>query len=1106
MIVRLRFLGCLLLVLAGAHSLLAQTLESELQAVPVTELIEKSKQLGDAARGAILFFQPQMACQQCHEPVSSEGARLGPDLTSLGRDVTDEALLESVLWPSKVIRKGFETVSVRTVDEEIFDALIIASNDHDITLQELAKRGSVRKLERDDVEEMKIRSTSIMPSGQISALASRQQFYDLIRYLMEIRDGGAGRAAELRPSQSSLTVSIPDYERDLDHRALILGWDDDAFLRGEKIYQRVCANCHGTLEQPGSLPTSLRFAEGPFKNGSDPYSMYRTLTYGYGMMMAQTWMVPSQKYDVIHYIRQHYLRQHNPTQWTAVDGAYLSTLPEGSSKGPAPSKIEPWSSMDYGASLAHTFEIPSPQKNFAYKGVAVRLDAGAGGIARGQHWMVFDTDTLRMAASWSRPLSLNDASQSVDSAFIDWRGIQFNGEHGIHPSLVGRVGFANPQAPGWANPANGSFEDRVRVEGRDGKRYGSLPRSWGQYRGLYQHGQRIVFSYSIGSTDVLESPWVAPPSSLASHPYSVRLFHIGPRDHDMELQVAEHATSEVELEVMQIEGATIALLGQDRTAKSEEPILATIWPPTPQAAWHRRGRNLTLKISSGREPINFALWQPLDTGTKPDTLAVAASSNTLSPEDVDLQRLTRGGPARWGQAFKTPIQTVSDTGPFAVDHLVAPESNPWLAQMRFTGLDFFSDGGLALCTWDGDVWKVQRSSDSESEAWSWRRIATGMFQPLGLKIISDRIYITCRDQLAVLHDLNGDAEIDFYECLNNDHQVTEHFHEFAMGLQVDGEGNFYYAKSGCHGKAAVVPHHGTLLRVERDGSKTTILANGFRAANGVCLNPDGSFFVTDQEGFWNPKNRINWVTLSETSKPKFYGNMLGYHDITDPSDSAMEPPLCWITNTFDRSPAELLWVDSPSWGKLNGRLLNLSYGYGKVFLVPHEQVGEKMQGGMIELPIPPFPTGVMRGRFHPKDGHLYLCGMFAWAGNATAPGGLYRIRATDQPVHLPVELHAFRRGVQLRFAEPLDETSVHPEVFSVKTWSLERTAKYGSKHLDEKTLQVTAAKLSADGTVVDLEIDGLKPTWGMEIQYSLKALRGELVNGRLHNTIHTLRD
>ena len=28
--------------------------------------------------------------------------------------------------------------------------------------------------------------------------------------------------------------------------------------------------------------------------------------------------------------------------------------------------------------------------------------------------------------------------------------------------------------------------------------------------------------------------------------------------------------------------------------------------------------------------------------------------------------------------------------------------------------------------------------------------------------------------------------------------------------------------------------------------------------------PDGSFVVTDQEGFWNPKNRINRVTVDPT--------------------------------------------------------------------------------------------------------------------------------------------------------------------------------------------------------------------------------------------------
>ena len=448
---------------------------------------------------------------------------------------------------------------------------------------------------------------------------------------------------------------------------------------------------------------------------------------------------------------------------------------------------------------------------------------------------------------------------------------------------------------------------------------------------------------------------------------------------------------------------------------------------------------------------------------------------------------------------------------------------------------------MAVCSWDGDVWLVsgilgkhdptQNASDAtkstDSVAGSiasnsprqltWRRIANGLFQPLGLKIVGDQIYVTCRDQIAILRDLNGDGETDFIECFNSDHQVTEHFHEFAMGLQTDPQGNFYYAKSARHALPAVVPQHGTLLKVRSDGSRTDIVANGFRAANGVCLNPDGTFIVTDQEGHWNPKNRINWVTPAKPGEaPPFYGNLFGYHDVTDSSDSAAQPPLCWITNAFDRSPAELLWVTSKKWGPLNGSLLNLSYGYGKVYVVPFETVSptgadtgggpsKLVQGGMCELPLPIFPTGIMRGRFHPVDGQLYTCGMFAWAGNATQPGGFYRIRATGQPAHLPIGLHAGKKGMQIRFSDPVDPNkSLDPNRFVVRTWSLKRSANYGSNHYDEKELKVASVKLSDDQRTVSIELPEIQPTWCMSIEYKLIGSNGESFNGLIHNTIHAL--
>jgi hypothetical protein len=218
----------------------------------------------------------------------------------------------------------------------------------------------------------------------------------------------------------------------------------------------------------------------------------------------------------------------------------------------------------------------------------------------------------------------------------------------------------------------------------------------------------------------------------------------------------------------------------------------------------------------------------------------------------------------------------------------------------------------------------------------------------------------------------------------------------------------------------------------------------------------------------------------------------------------MEPPLCWITNDFDRSPAELLWVDSQRWGDLNGALLNLSYGYGKVFVVFHEKVNGMMQGGMLRLPLPLFPTGVMRGRFSPADGQLYVCGMFSWAGSATHPGGLYRIRATGKPLHLAVGLHASTEGLQLTFTEPLDPASLDPDNIRIKTWSLKRTENYGSDHYDEKVLKVTGMRLSEDGKSLLIVVPDIAPTWCMEIAYALRAIDGSPMTGVIHNTVHTL--
>jgi putative heme-binding domain-containing protein len=1074
----------------------AQTLQLQLQRAEAAELATEARQQGDAVRGAIVFFQPYMACSKCHAVGDGKPNPLGPDLALVPSDLSDAALVESLLLPSKTIRKGYEQVIVATKGGQVLTGILVDNKPGELTLRDIERNGVLTAVPADQIEQIRFSTESIMPAGQINQLAGRQQFLDLIRYLIDVRDGGAARARALQPPATLLTPALPDYEQRIDHAGFINGWDTESLNRGKAIYQRVCANCHGTADQAGSLPTSPRFATASLKNGSDPFAVYQTLTRGFGMMPAQTWMVPAQKYDVIHYIRETYFRPHNPSQFVGINDAYLAGLPRGNTRGPLPSRIEPWSAMDYGPSLTHTYEVLGGGHNFAYKGIAVRLDPGAGGVARGRHWMIFDTDTLRAAAAWS--------ASGGESNFIDWRGVQFTGEHQIHPHIVGQVTAANATGPGWANPDGGRFRDDQRVVGRDGRRYGPLPRSWGRLRGTYYHGQRVVISYTVGATEILESPRLVELHTEQTEPTFVRLFHVGPRDRALILRVADHAEAVQAVQQWNTRDNSLAnpinlalAPGPNNRAQSLD---VGIIPSNAPCRWLADDGQLHLEISAGSDPVNFALWMASGSGNQGVPKEKAAPS--LAADDFDLHKLIHGGPPRWPERLSTRAILGDDHGPFAVDVLTAPEANPWLAQTRFTGLDFMPDRTLAVCTWDGDVWLVRQSANTPQL--EWQRIASGLFQPLGLKIVNGKIHVLCRDQLAVLHDLNGDGEIDFYQCLNNDHQVTEHFHEFAMGLQTDASGNFYYAKSARHALPAVVPQHGTLLRVSKDGTRTDILANGFRAANGVCLNPDGSFVVTDQEGHWNPKNRINWVTLSESGKPKFYGNLFGYSDTTDPADAAMEPPLCWITNDFDRSPAELLWVESDRWGPLKGSLLNLSYGYGKVYVVPHECMNGRMQGGMLQLPIPLFPTGVMRGRFSAEDGHLYLCGMFAWAGSATQPGGLYRLRATGQPMNLVVRLHATQYGLKLTFTDLLDPSSIEPRNVKIKTWSIKRTAEYGSKHYNEKSLTISGIELADDGRSINVGIPDIQPTWCMEIAYQLRATTGEPINGVIHNTIHTL--
>ena len=134
----------------------------------------------------------------------------------------------------------------------------------------------------------------------------------------------------------------------------------------------------------------------------------------------------------------------------------------------------------------------------------------------------------------------------------------------------------------------------------------------------------------------------------------------------------------------------------------------------------------------------------------------------------------------------------------------------------------------------GDVWLVH-GADAKLEKLTWKRFATGLYQPLGLKVVDGKIHVLQRGQLTRLHDLNNDGEADFYETLNNDWYTAGGEHSFDTCLKTDPDGNFYFFKTGDD----QTPTGGCLLRISKDGQKREIFSTGFRHPIGLGVSPSG---------------------------------------------------------------------------------------------------------------------------------------------------------------------------------------------------------------------------------------------------------------------------
>ena len=706
-----------------------------------------------------------------------------------------------------------------------------------------------------------------------------------------------------------------------------------------------------------------------------------------------------------------------------------------------------------------------PGKNVAMKGLAIRVSNGAS--------VLFDTELLRMASGWT-------------GGYISSFGVAFDGGHGGHPTIDGDQAFGTPVVPGWVGGKN-EFKD-TRAEP-----FGALPPETARWDGLYVVGMETVLSYTIRGTKVYEQP-----SSVQADGQTafVRTFDLAKATEDLTLLVCE------------VDGGQGQVTGEQASLKAGGKSTLVVGSKLPAKSQLVVADNrILLKLPKGSGGVfKLTVWN----GNTADVAKVAA----LTEGAPKLANFKKAGPARWTQEVVTKGQletSQTPDGAYVTDSLTAPLDNPWKRRVRFSGLDFFKDGKrAALSTWDGDVWIVS-GIDAKLENLRWKRFSSGMYETIGLRIVDDVIYTSGRDQLTRYHDLNKDGEADYYENFNNQYTSTEGFHEFLFDLQTDKEGNFYFAKAGPvrgggRGFERISANAGTLMKVSKDGKKMEVVATGFRAPNGIGVNPwTGQITTGDNEGTWIPTCPVNWV------KP---GGFYGVEDTVQKAPvPAFNPPMLWLShNGWDNSGGGQVWVDSDKWGPFKGELLHCSYGECAIYLIMKQDLGTQMQGAAVRLPVK-FTSSAMRPKFNPGDGQLYVAGLQGWQTKAVKLAGLDRIRYTGQTVASVRDVKVDKRGMHLTFTQPVEAKDAEDvQNYSIETWNYRRTSNYGSPEVSVKNpdknghdkLEVSVAKVSPDGHSVTLTIPELVPAMQVQIKYTLKSKSGKEIKQSILSTIHAI--
>ncbi|MDA0169424.1 DUF1080 domain-containing protein [Solirubrobacter taibaiensis] len=408
---------------------------------------------------------------------------------------------------------------------------------------------------------------------------------------------------------------------------------------------------------------------------------------------------------------------------------------------------------------------------------------------------------------------------------------------------------------------------------------------------------------------------------------------------------------------------------------------------------------------------------------------------------------------------------------------------------KVTGLEWMGDDLLVL-TWgddDGDpssvtaageVWKLTGAKTATNPSTITRtKLAEGLKEPQGIKVVDGEIYISEKDQLVKLINPNaaglfqGKTRIATWPFDGN-------FHEFAFGLLYK-DGFFYLNLSVSInlGGASTVPQgsvdRGTQLKINKDTGAVEHIAGGLRTPHGIGWGPEDSIWTTDNQGGWLPANKLIHVQPG-----KFYNHYTtgpngqpGRYDNQRPT-----PPAVWIPhNEIGNSPSQPLLIPN---GPFAGQMWVADVTYGGIQRAFLEKVEGEYQGAYFRM-----TQGLESGITHmlqQDDGSIIVGGLGAggnWGQSGKLDFGLQKLVPNGTQTFDIQKMELVDGNFKLTYTKPISDATLTnlATKYKVRSWGYAPTENYGGPKIGDKELTVSEATVSADKKVVTLKVAGLEP-------------------------------